>query len=92
MTARNDITGDKLISKPITDKYAENYDAIFRKGTPTLKKYNIPIDFVVRASTPEEAQLRISEFLLRAVTEFRVDYNIVDYEAPYGYPVEEINE
>lgn len=37
MTARNDITGDKLQSKVTTPEYSNNYDAIF--GTPL---YNIP--------------------------------------------------
>ena len=27
----NDITGDRLISKPTNKQYAENYDRIFRK-------------------------------------------------------------
>ncbi len=37
MTARNDITGDKLQSKVSSKEYADNYDTIF--GTPL---YNIP--------------------------------------------------
>lgn len=37
MTARNDITGDKLQSKVTTTEYAKGYDKIF--GTPL---YNIP--------------------------------------------------
>lgn len=37
MTSRNDITGDKLVSKETTKQYRDNYDAIF--GTPL---YNIP--------------------------------------------------
>lgn len=28
---RNDVTGDVLMTKPATDKFRENYDAIFRK-------------------------------------------------------------
>lgn len=31
MTAINDITGDKLVSKPTTNAYSENYDRIFGK-------------------------------------------------------------
>lgn len=34
--ATNDITGDKLISKPTTDKYASGYDLIWgKKKKPT---------------------------------------------------------
>lgn len=29
-TARNDVTGDLIKSKPTTDKYRENFDAIFK--------------------------------------------------------------
>lgn len=31
MAARNDITGDSLVSRVTTDDYRNNYDAIFRK-------------------------------------------------------------
>ena len=31
MTSRNEITWDKLISKPQTKEYQDNYDNIFRK-------------------------------------------------------------
>lgn len=31
MTSRNDITGDKIQSKPSTDKYRDGWDAIFGK-------------------------------------------------------------
>ena len=30
MTTKNEHTGDKLKSKPNTDKYRDNYDAIFK--------------------------------------------------------------
>lgn len=32
MTAKNDITGDLLKSKPTTEKYESNYDRIFGKN------------------------------------------------------------
>lgn len=32
MSSKNDITGDKLISKVSTQKYRDNYDKIFRKN------------------------------------------------------------
>jgi len=31
MVAKNDITGDSIQTKGITDKYRDNYDLIFRK-------------------------------------------------------------
>ena len=33
-TAKNNITGDKLISKPSSDKYRENWDKIFSNKKP----------------------------------------------------------
>ena len=30
-TARNDITGDFIVSKPASDMFGENFDKIFRK-------------------------------------------------------------
>lgn len=30
--AKNDITGDKLVSKKNTDKFRDNYDRVFGKG------------------------------------------------------------
>ena len=38
-TARNDVTGDLLRSKPSNDMFEENFDKIFRK-----KKEELPID------------------------------------------------
>ena len=34
MTARNPITGDLIASKPLTDAYRDNWDAIFGKRVP----------------------------------------------------------
>lgn len=31
MSAKNDITGDNIVTKPTTKQYGENYDKIFRK-------------------------------------------------------------
>lgn len=31
---RNPVTGDKLQTKPASDKYRENYDKIFKKDKP----------------------------------------------------------
>ena len=32
MVARNDITGDSIQTKGVTNAYRDNYDTIFRKG------------------------------------------------------------
>lgn len=39
MTAKNDITGDLIKSKP-SDTYASNYDQIFRKDKQTTTEHN----------------------------------------------------
>lgn len=31
MAAKNDITGDNIVTKPTTKQYEDNYDKIFRK-------------------------------------------------------------
>jgi hypothetical protein len=36
-TATNDITGDRLVSKGINDKYLDNFDRIFKKKEAPLK-------------------------------------------------------
>lgn len=36
MTTRNDITGDPIATKPTSDKYRDNYDAIF--GSKAVQK------------------------------------------------------
>jgi hypothetical protein len=38
MTTRNDITGDEIKTKEITDKYRENFDLIFGKPKPEKQK------------------------------------------------------
>ena len=38
MTTRNSVTGDKIKSRPPTDKYRENYDRIFRKKKKPTKE------------------------------------------------------
>ena len=34
MATKNDITGDSIISKTNTDKYRDNFDAVFKKVEP----------------------------------------------------------
>lgn len=36
MTSKNDITGDKLATKPASEAYRENWDRIFGKRSVTL--------------------------------------------------------
>jgi hypothetical protein len=38
MTTRNDVTGDEIKTKEITDKYRENFDLIFGKPKPEEQK------------------------------------------------------
>jgi hypothetical protein len=35
MSSKNDVTGDSLRTKPTSESYANNYDAIFRKPKET---------------------------------------------------------
>lgn len=37
MTTTNDITGDKLKTKPANNQYRDNYEAIFRKKDKDMK-------------------------------------------------------
>ena len=38
MAAKNDITGDSLVSRMPSQAYKDNYDLIFRKGNPKEDK------------------------------------------------------
>lgn len=38
MATSNDITGDALRSRPVTNKYRDNYDSIFKKKESTPKE------------------------------------------------------
>jgi hypothetical protein len=40
-TARNDVTGDLLRSKPSNDMFEENFDKIFRKKKEELAEYEL---------------------------------------------------
>lgn len=43
MTSTNNITGDRLVSKPNSDKFRDNFNAIFRQPKPadkSIKKSN----------------------------------------------------
>ena len=49
-TAKNDITGDTLITKETTAKYRDNYDKIFRKK---------PLTFWSHYCTMEQTELSV---------------------------------
>lgn len=54
MVAKNSITGDLIQSRVTTDKYAENYDAIFKKSEPkSVKPTN---DSSAKSSKPPQTQ------------------------------------
>jgi hypothetical protein len=40
-TARNDVTGDWLQSKPNNEQFERNFDTIFRKKKETLPEYEL---------------------------------------------------
>jgi len=40
-TARNDVTGDWLQSKPNNEQFERNFDIIFRKKKETLPEYEL---------------------------------------------------
>jgi hypothetical protein len=40
-TARNDITGDFIHSKPSSDMFEKNFDLIFRKKKEVLPEYEL---------------------------------------------------
>ena len=40
MAAKNDVTGDSLISRGANKAYLDNYDLIFRKGNPKKEEEN----------------------------------------------------
>ena len=51
MTTHNDITGDAIKTKEITDKFRENFDKIFNSTCPRCGKTD-PAD--VHTCTPKE--------------------------------------
>lgn len=56
-------------------------------------KYRVPVDFIVEAANPEELKVNLNEFLLKAITEWRLIHcKVKDYEFPYGYPEEAMSD
>lgn len=41
--------------------------------------YAMPVNLVIEATSDLEAELRVEEFLLRAISEYRTLYNVKDY-------------
>lgn len=59
-------------------------------GLICIMSYKIPVDIIIDADSPEEAELLSQEFMLRAASEYRKQFFLRDYEFPVGYPIEEI--
>jgi len=56
--SKNDITGDKLISKTNTKSYEDNYDAIFKKQVDELHTIAVDMaDAKVGHSNPSDEEL-----------------------------------
>jgi hypothetical protein len=53
-TAKNDITGDFIKSKPASDMFEENFDRIFRKKKEELPEYELDKSTgeVIKKETP----------------------------------------
>tara|TARA_B100000795_G_scaffold125461_1_gene93607 strand:+ start:566 stop:838 length:273 start_codon:yes stop_codon:yes gene_type:complete len=52
MATKNDITGDKIKSKAITDKYSAGWEALFNKSPVPLGEDNKPKDWVKLGLSP----------------------------------------
>ena len=54
-------------TKPATQEYRNNFDAIFKKDTP-MKRYTVPVDFSVMAKSAEDAEKQAFEFVIAALS------------------------
>lgn len=61
MTSKNDITGDKLATKPASDAYRDNWDRIFGKKTTTEVSPETLEDAVVKILDREFNSARVSD-------------------------------
>lgn len=61
MTSKNDITGDKLATKPASDAYRDNWDRIFGKKTTTEASPETLEDAVVKILDREFNSARVSD-------------------------------
>ena len=84
MTTKNDVTGDLLKSKPASESYRNNYDAIFRKTIPVY-------DPVLQATITENGKKALEEIVrLSEEMGFYDDFKIIpmevkDSDDPYTY-------
>lgn len=53
-------------------------------------RYNVPVDFTVEADSLDKLQEHFTQFMRMACREFALQYQIIDWELPTGYPVEEV--
>ena len=74
-------------TKPATQEYRTNFDAIFKKDTP-MKRYTVPVDFSVIAKSAADAEKQAFEFIINSVRDLGATYNVVDGTFPVGYPTE----
>jgi hypothetical protein len=44
MVAKNDITGDSIMTKTVSSNYRDNYDRIFGKKKPSLETLQVTTD------------------------------------------------
>jgi hypothetical protein len=56
MATKNDITGDSIISKTNTDKYRDNFAAVFKKEHRECKRCGEINPAEIHTCTPKEAK------------------------------------
>lgn len=61
MTSKNEITGDKLATKPANEAYRDNWDRIFGKKTTTEVSPETLEDAVVKILDREFNSARVSD-------------------------------
>ena len=61
MTSRNDITGDKIQTKPTTKEYADGWDAIFGKADSLKESRNKEAEDMLKKLKEKENDREIQE-------------------------------
>jgi hypothetical protein len=56
-----------------------------------MTKFTVPVDFTIYAKDQFHLQKQLDAFLAQSYREFAASYNIMDFELPVGYPVEDSN-
>lgn len=51
--------------------------------------YKVPVDFTIEASSAEAAADSMDNFLRICYKEYSRLFNVIDYELPVGYPIED---